>query len=228
MEESAAIDMQHGAFAGKEAVGLTEAGGSEAIGGLVGFAAGAVTGDDETGVDDGADEGDAFVGELLAALMRMESEMEIFEKVMLNDVDVADELILFRVGDDDIKVVDVATVMFIAEIHSNKTVELVEEDIGDELAGEIADDDAVAGLAIKETFVRRKGGPILLRAADGDAGHRVIINNLMPEEFHGMVEALAVARGTEDVILLEIIGRKFVDGSVEAELTVETPANAFE
>ncbi len=43
-----------------------------------------------------------------------------------------------------------------------------------------------------------------------------------------MVEALAVARGTEDVILLEIVGRKLMDGSVEAELTVETPTNAVE
>ena len=126
----------------------------------MGFAAGAVTGDDETGVDDGADEGDAFVGELLAALMRMESEMEIFEKVMFDDVDVADELVFLRERDDDIKVVNIATVMFITEIHGDEAVELVEEDIGDELAGEVADDDAVARFAIKETFVRREGGPI--------------------------------------------------------------------
>ncbi len=193
----------------------------------MGFAAGAVAGDDETGVDDGADEGDAFVGELLAALMGMESEMEIFEEVMLDDVDIADELILFREGDDDIKVVDVATVMFIAEIHGDEAVELVEEDIRDELAGEIADDDAVAGFAVKETFVGREGGPIFLRAADDNVSHRVVVDYLMPEKFHGMIKALAVARGAENVILLEVIRRKFVDGSVEAELAVETPTNAL-
>lgn len=228
VKELATVDMKHGAFAGEESVGLAEASSGEAVGGLMSFATGAMAGDEKTGIDDGADERDAFVGELFAALMGMESEVEILGEEMIDNVDIADELVFLREGNDNEKVVDVATVMLVAEVHSDEAVELVEEDIRNELTSKIADDDAVAGLAIEKTLMRRESVPIFFRAADGDAGHRVVIDNLMPEKLHSMIETLAIAGCAEDVIASEIVRRECGDGRIEAELAIETPADALE
>ncbi len=56
------------------------------------------------------------------------------------------------VGDDDKEVVDVATIVFVAKVESDITVELIEEDVGEELAGEVADDDAATFGLVEEAF----------------------------------------------------------------------------
>lgn len=58
----------------------------------------------------------------------------------MDGVDVAEELFALFGGDDDEKVVDVATVMFVAEIEGYEAVELVEENVGKELTGQVAED----------------------------------------------------------------------------------------
>lgn len=40
---------------------------------------------------------------------------------------------------------------------------------------------------MEETFVSGEGIPILFGAANDNVFHRVIINNLMPEEFDGLI-----------------------------------------
>ncbi len=130
-------------------------------------------------------------------------------------------------GDDDIKIVNIATVMFVTEIVGDETVELVEEDIGDKLAGEIANDDTAAGFAIEETFVWWEGGPVGLRTADDNTTHRVVINNLMPNEAGEVIKPLAVERMAEDAVLLEVVGWELVERSVETKLAVETPGDTL-
>lgn len=201
-EETAGINMEQGAFAGDDTFEITGAVGGEVVGGLVGFALGAVARNDEARVSDGADEGYTFLDELLAAFKRVEGEVELVAEIRFDDSNVADELLALLERDDDVEVIDVATVMFVAEIVSDETVELIEKDIGDELASEITNYDTTTGAAIKKTFVRREGGPIGFGAADDDAAHWIVVNDLMPDEFSEVVEAFAIERVTEDAILL--------------------------
>lgn len=154
-EETAGINMEQGAFAGDDTFEITGAVGGEVVGGLVGFALGAVAGNDEARVSDGADKRYAFLDELFATLVRVEGEVELVAEIRFDDSNVADELLALLERDDDVEVIDVATVMFVAEIVSDETVELVEKDIGDELASEITNYDTATGAAIKKTFVRR-------------------------------------------------------------------------
>lgn len=74
-EETAGVNMFDRAHAGDEAVDVAFAAGGESVGGLEGFAAGAAARDDEMGIDDGADEGDAFVDGLAVLLFRVEGEV---------------------------------------------------------------------------------------------------------------------------------------------------------
>lgn len=219
--------MEQGAFTRDNTFEITGAVGGEVVGGLVGFALGAVTGDDEARISDGADKRYAFFDELFATLMRVESKVELVAEIRFDDSNVADELFALLEWDDNVEVIDVATVMFIAEIVGDKTVELIEENIGNELAGEIADHDTAAGAAIEKTFVRREGSPVGFGAADDDATHRIVVNDLVPDELSEIVEALAVERMTENAILLEIVRWELVERSIEAKLTIETPSDAF-
>ncbi len=226
-EETARINMEQGAFTGDDTFEITGTVGGEVVGGLVGFALGAVARNDEARISDSADEGYTFLDELLAAFKRVEGEVELVAEIRFDDGDVADELFALGERDDDVEVIDVATVMFVAEIVNDETVELIEKDIGDELASEITNYDTTTGAAIKKTFVRREGGPIGFGAADDDAAHRIVVNDLMPDEFSEVVEAFAVERVTEDAILLEIVRRELVERGIEAKLTIETPSDAF-
>lgn len=154
-EEFAAVDVEHGALAGDKTFDVAFAEGGEAVGSGVGLATGAVSRDDEPRVDDGADERRALVDILGAAFVWMEGELELVVEELFDHDDVAGELRFLRERHDDIEVVDVASVVGIAEVVDDETVELIEEDVGEELAGEIADDNTVAGLTVKETLVWR-------------------------------------------------------------------------
>lgn len=219
--------MHHSTFAGEESLDVAGAVGGKLVGGGVGFAAGAVTGYDKTRIHYGANKGNTFVGELGAAFVGVERELELVAKVSTNDLDVAHELGFLGEGNDNIKVIDVAPVVHITEVEGDEAVELVEENIGEELAGKIANDDAVTGLAVEETFVGWERGPIFAGAADDDVAHRVVVDDLVPEEFGGLVELVAVTRTTGDLVFKEVIRREGVRIDTTFELAVETPADTF-
>lgn len=160
----------------------------------------AAAGDDETGIDDGADEGHAFVDRLLVLFAGMEGELELLAQVFFDDADIAKHLGALFHGNNDEKVVDVATVMFVAEIELDEAVELVEEDIGEELAGEIANDDATVFGLIEETFVSRELVPIAAMTMDTDAFHGLVVNNFVPNVFEKSIEFMFVGRMAADVV----------------------------
>lgn len=230
-EETAGVDMFCGAHAGDEAVDVAFAASGKFVGGFESFAAGAATRDDEARVDYGSDERDTFVDGLAVLLFRVESEVKLAFEKLLDGVDVAEELFALLGGDNNEEVVDVATVMFITEVESDVAVELVEENIGEELTGEVADDDAAAFGLVEEAFADGELTPVGTRAADDDVFHGVIMDDLVPEEFDDLVELVAVAGMTADAVLMIIffvIDRDMRSGvGVIFELAVETPTNAL-
>ena len=74
-EEAAGVDMFRRAHARDETVDVAFAAGGKFIGGFESLAARTATGDDETGIDDGADERDAFLDGLTVLLFRVEGEV---------------------------------------------------------------------------------------------------------------------------------------------------------
>lgn len=145
--------MFDGTHAGDEAVEVAGAGGGEIVGGLETVAAGAAARNDKAGVDNGADKGDAFFDGLTVLFLGVEGEAEFSFEEFRDNGEVAEELGAAGHRNDNKKVVDVATVMFVAEVESDIAVELVEKDVGEELASEVADDNAATFGLIKETFV---------------------------------------------------------------------------
>lgn len=69
LEELAAINVDHSAFAGEKTLDISGAVGGELVSGGMGFATGAMTRHDKTWVDDGANKRHTFVGKLSAALV---------------------------------------------------------------------------------------------------------------------------------------------------------------
>ena len=140
-------------------------------------------------------------------------------------------MITLRHGDDDEKVIDVATVMFVAEIEGYEAVELVEENVGKELTGQVADDDAAAFGLVEEAFRNGEVAPVGARTANNDVFHGIVVDDLIPEELDGLVELVAVASVAADavfVIVSFVIERDVRSGvGVIFELAVETPADAF-
>lgn len=124
-EEAAAVDMNEAAHTGNHAFHLAFAVGGEAVGGLVGFALGAFTGNNVAGINGGADEGDAVVNGLVIAFLGMEGEAEVELEVVANDGDVAQELLAVLQGDENIEIVHVAAVMGIAELVDDEAIQLV-------------------------------------------------------------------------------------------------------
>jgi len=230
-EEAAGVDVFRGAHAGDEAVDVAFAASRKFVGGFEGFAAGAATGDDEAGIDYSSDEGNTFVDRLAVLLFWVESEVKFAFEKLLDGVDVAEELFALLGGNNNEEVVDVTTVMFIAEVESDVAVELVEENVGEELASEIANDDAAAFGLIEETFADGELAPVGARAADNDVFHGIIVNDLVPEKFDDLVELVAVASVTADTVLVIIffVIKRNMGSSVGVifELAVEAPTNAF-
>lgn len=230
-EEAAGINVFRGAHAGDEAVDVAFTASGKFVGGFESFAARATTRNDETRVDYGSDERDTFVDGLAVLLFRVESEVELALEKLLDGVDVAEELFALLGGNDNEEVVDVATVMFIAEVESDVTVELVEENIGEELASEIADDDAAAFGLVEEAFADGEFAPVGARAADNDVFHGIIMDDLVPEKFDDLIELVAVASMTADAVLVIVffVIKRNMRSSVGVifELAVETPTNTF-
>ena len=74
-EEAARVDVFRRAHAGDETVDVAFAAGREFVGGFESLAAGATAGDDETRIDDGADEGNTFVDGLAVLLFWVKGEV---------------------------------------------------------------------------------------------------------------------------------------------------------
>lgn len=180
----------------------------------------ATSGNNKSGVDDGADEWYAFVDRLFILFVGMESEFEFEAEIFFDNTDVAEELFALFHGDDDEKVVNVATVMLIPEVELNETVELVEKDIGEELAGEVADDDATLFGLIEKTFVFWEFIPVAAVTVNTNAFHRLVVDDLVPNVFKKIVEFMFVGRMAADVIFG--IGEFTVE-----ELAFETPEDAL-
>lgn len=149
----------------------------------------------------------------------------------MDGVDVAEELFALFGGDDDEKVVDVAAVMFIAKIEGDEAVELVEENIGKELAGQVADHDTAAFGLIEEAFRNGEVAPVGARTANDDVFHGIVVDDLIPEELDGLVELVAVASVAADavfVIVFFVVERDVRSGvGIIFELAVKTPTNTF-
>lgn len=73
-----------------EAFEFALASGGEFVGCRVGVVAGATAGIDEARIDNGADEGDAFVDGLFVLFFGMKGEAEFGFEIFCNDVDVAE------------------------------------------------------------------------------------------------------------------------------------------
>ena len=150
----------------------------------------------------------------------MESEFEFEAEIFFDNADVAEELFALFHRDDDKKVVDVATVMLISEVELNEAVELVEKDIGEELAGEVADDDATLFGLIEKTFVFWEFIPVAAVTVNTNAFHRLVVDDLVPNVFKKIVEFMFVGRMAADVIFG--VGEFTVE-----ELAFEPPEDAF-
>lgn len=187
--------------AGDEAVDVAVAISGEFVSGAVAVATHAASGDDESRIDYSTDEGDAFVGGLLILFFGMESKFELAAEIFFDDFDIAQKLLVFVHRYEDEKVVHIATVMFIAEVKLNIAVELVEENVREKLAGEVADDNTATLGLIEETFARWKLFPIGAFAADGNIPHGFIKNHFMPEITQGIIEALFVVGVATNAVL---------------------------
>ena len=152
--------------------------------------------------------------------MRMESEFEFKAEILLDNADVAEKLFTLFHGDNDEKVVDIATIVLISEVELNETIELVEENVGEELAGEVADDDAAFFGLIEKTFIFREFIPVAAVTVNTNAFHRLVVDDLVPNVFKKIVEFMFVGRMTADVVFG--VGEFTVE-----ELAFEAPEDAF-
>ena len=92
--------------------------------------------------------------------------------------------------------------MGIAElVDDDEAIQLVKEDVGEQLAGEVADDDALAGRLVEEAFVAGELAPVGAFAADGDAVHGAVVDDFFPEIAEQAVELVAVFGGAADAVV---------------------------
>lgn len=220
LEKFATIDMFHVAHAGDKTVDIALTVGGEAISGAVAIIAHAFARNNEARIDHGANEGDALVGWLFVLLLGMESELELGAEIFFDNFDIAQELLVLVHRHQNEEVVHIASIMFIAEVKLDVAVELVEENIGEELTGEIADHDPAAFGLIEEAFAGRKLLPIGASTTDGDFAHGFVKNHFVPEIFESIIETLAVIGVAADIVL-------FVGAGAVIELLVQSPENAF-
>ncbi len=101
-------------------------------------------------------------------------------QILANDFNISEELIALTHRYDNEEIIDVAAIMRIPETETNETVELIEVDIGEELAGKIADDNATFGRLAKETFASGEFFPGGTFPTYSDIFHRFIIDNFTP------------------------------------------------
>lgn len=219
-EKLAAIDVFDMSHTGDEPVDISVAVGGEFVGGAVTVAADAFAGDDETGIDHGANEGDTFVGGLFVLFLGVKGEFELAAEVLFDNFDIAQELFVLIHGYEDEKVIHIAPVVFISEVKLDIAIELVEENIREELAGEVADDDTAPFGLIEKAFTGRELLPVGALAADGDVVHRLVEDDFVPEVAQGIVEAFLIIGMTTDTVFA-------VGAFAVVELLFQTPEDPF-
>lgn len=182
--------------------------------------AGAAAGNDEPRIDDGADERYALVNGLFILFMWMESEFELLAEIFFDNTDITKELFALLHGDDDEKVVDVTTIMFVAKVELDEAIELVKEDIGEELASEITDNDAAFFGLVEEAFISGEFVPVTAVTVDADTVHRFVINDFVPDVLEEVVELVFVGGMTTNAVF--VVGEFTME-----ELAFETPEDTF-
>lgn len=219
-EELTTIDMFDVPHAGDESVDITVAVGGKFVSSAITVTADAFPRDDETRIDHGADEGNAFVGGLFILFLRVESEFELAAEIFFDNFDIAQELFVFIHGHKDEKVIHIAPIMLVPEVKLDIAIELVEENIRKELAGEITNDDAAAFGLIEETFAGWELFPVGAFAADGDIIHGLIEDDFVPEVAQSIIEAFLVVGVATDAVFA-------VRALAMVELLIQTPEDAF-
>lgn len=152
--------------------------------------------------------------------MGMESEFELEAEIFFDNADVTEELFALFHRDDNEEVVNIATVVLISEVELNEAVELIEEDVGEELAGEVADDDAAFFGLIEKTFVFWEFIPVAAVTVNANAFHGLVVDDLVPNVFKEIVEFMLVGGVAADVVFG--IGEFTVE-----ELAFEAPEDAL-
>lgn len=122
-------------------------------------------------------------------------------EVFLDYSDVAQELLTAFHGNDDKEIVDVATIMLITKIELDKTVELVEKDVGEELAGKVADDNTALFGLVKKAFVGGELIPVASMSMNADTVHRFVVDNFVPDVLEQVIKLMFVGRITANIVV---------------------------
>lgn len=95
-------------------------------------------------IDAGAEKRHAVINGTEIALFRMECKSEIVFQKRFNAFNICLGFLVIFLFDHNEEIIDVAAVVLITEFETDETVELIEIDVGDELGGQIANDDTEA------------------------------------------------------------------------------------
>lgn len=180
--------MLESAHSGSKAFEFPMTSGGEFIGGGISIFAGTTAGINESWVNDGADERNAFTDGLFVLLFRVESEAEFGVEIFCDDVDITQKLCTFFHWNEDEKVVDIASIVFISEFKFHETVELVEKNVGEKLTSEIANNDATTFGLAEEAFALREVFPFGAITANSDVFHGFVEDDFMPGVFQEIIE----------------------------------------
>ena len=110
------------------------------------------------GPDDGTEEGRALCGVLQDDLAGMELQGELVGKEAADGAEGVAQG--GGIGVDEVEIVDVAAVAAEAEGFSDERVERVEVEVGEDLAGEVADGEAATGGGGEQAFVGGEAVPV--------------------------------------------------------------------
>ena len=180
--------MFHDAEVGDDSIEVLATSG-EVLAGLMEMRLQAVARVKTMGIDAGAEKLHALVDFAAVALFRVESHLQVVFQITLDYGDVLFGFLVLLGRNHVEEVVDIAAVVFVAEIVGDEAVELVEVDIGHELRSEVADNDTASGWLLIEGFFRREDGriPVARVAAFPGFFDGVVENDLAPEVVAGEI-----------------------------------------
>lgn len=129
---------------------------------------------------------------LAETFVRMELKFEASDKIFNHGGDFPFEVGKVGGGDDEIEIINIATVRFDLESIDDELVELIKIDVGHELRGEIADDNTFAWGLTEETFTIWQLDPTLsVRVTANYAMRRVVKNSFSKEITEHIIERSA-------------------------------------
>lgn len=193
--------MLQATHAREDASRVADALGGETVGGLVSLALGAAAGDDEPRENGSANERRTMIDGLDIAFLGVKGEIELLAQKALDQIDVAQQLLSAFERNENIKIIDIATIMGITQLMDNVTVELVKENVGKQLAGEIADHDALAFWLAEKTLVAGQLAPIGAAPANSNVAHGLIIDNFLPDIAEQTIKGLTILGEAANVVL---------------------------